>query len=970
MKTKFHIKVLCFLFCWLFACQVFSQQPVFKSFDIRSENNRPRILKLLTDHNGRIWVGTDNGIFTFDGINFTKIYSIDSSNINVSALFEDKLFFIWAGFSDGKIICIKNQSIIPFSLTEGFPKVAISAINEDDGGRIYFSTKGEGIYCIEDKHIYNINHENGLSDDYCYDMIKFPDQRMCVATDAGLNFINIKNGKKTITKLGTSEGLPDDIVRALDFDKNEILWIGLQEKGIAQYDFKNNLLTTDNQKDLWRYGQINDILSVDDRLYVATEDKGIIVIDSKGISSQFNFDNTRTIKSNCLLLDNENNVWIAESIHLYRTSGNKISIIQSIGKKELKFIHCIKSDKQGNIWFSPDQKLGKISSSAEGKLNYKEYSILDKHIDIVTLYVDPYGFIWIGTMGAGLYRFNPMDGHVRKITEKTNATNSSILSINGSENIIWVAGFNSVMKFVIKEKGNSNNAIIQLDPVFSDSKLLSDYVYSVFIDSKGRTWFGTDGSGVYYYDGTNLKNIPVAENTVHSFTEDKKGRVWFSLADGGLQYLDKDEKVYKFQTIDGLSDPSPTSLLCTQTGNIIIVNANGFDVLNPETKSIIYHSSEENLADLNCDLNSITISPDSNVWIGTERGIILYKPSYEMQIQRPKIVLKSVSLFLEPIDFHKINKFNHDENNLRFDFDGLWYIDPLRINYSFALDGYSTKWEITKDHSITFPKLSPGKYTFRIKASINNNFENIEEASYAFVILAPIWQRWWFRILIAGIISMAILLIIRRRENRLRKFDRLQKEKIEFQFETLKSQVNPHFLFNSFNTLISVIEETPKNAVEYVERLSEFFRNIVTFRDKNLISVAEELKLLDTYIFIQKKRYGNNLRLEINLDESISKIYCLAPLTLQLLAENAIKHNAISKESPLVITINSENGKLQISNNINLKIAKEKSTGFGLQNIKSRYELLTNEKIEIIQEENKFIVKIPLINSKHEYIDN
>ena len=563
-----------------------------------------------------------------------------------------------------------------------------------------------------------------------------------------------------------------------------------------------------------------------------------------------------------------------------------------------------------------------------------------------------------------------MDGHVRKITEKTNATNSSILSINGSENIIWVAGFNSVMKFVIKEKGISNNAIIQLESVFSDSKLLSDYVYSVFIDSKGRTWFGTDGSGVYYYDGINLKNIPVTENAVHSFTEDKKGRVWFSLADGGLQYLDKDEKVYKFQTINGLSDPSPTSLLCTQTGNIIIVNANGFDVLNPETKSIIYHSSEENLADLNCDLNSITISPDSNVWIGTERGIILYKPSYEMQIQRPKIVLKSVSLFLEPIDFHKKNKFNYDENNLRFDFDGLWYIDPQRINYSFALDGYSTKWESTKDHSITFPKLSPGKYTFRIKASINNNFENIEEASYSFVIMAPIWQRWWFRILIAGIISMAILLIIRRRENRLRKFERLQKEKIEFQFETLKSQVNPHFLFNSFNTLISVIEETPKNAVEYVERLSEFFRNIVTFRDKNLISVAEELKLLDTYIFIQKKRYGNNLRLEINLDESTSKINCLAPLTLQLLAENAIKHNAISKESPLVITINSEKGKLQISNNINLKIAKEKSTGFGLQNIKSRYELLTNEKIEIIQEENRFIVKIPIINSKHEYIDN
>ncbi len=970
MKIKIPIKLLTgFVFCF-FWCSVLGQQPVFKSFDIRSENNRPRILKLLTDHNGRIWVGTDNGIFTFDGINFTKIYSVDTSKSTISALFEDKSFSVWAGFSNGKIICIKNQSKIPFSPSEGFPKVAISAFNEDDAGRIYFSTKGEGIYYIENKHIYNINHDNGLSDDYCYDMIKFPDQRMCVATDAGLNFININNGKQTITKFGTAEGLPDDIVRTLNFDKNEILWIGFQDKGIARYDFKNNLLTTSNLKDIWKYGQVNDILRVDDLIYVATEDKGIIIIDSNGTLSELNLDNNRTIKSNNLLLDDENNVWIAESIHLYRTSGNKISFIPLVGKKELKFIHCITSDKQGNIWFSPDQNLGQISRLVDGKLNYKEYSILNKHIDIVTLYVDPYGFIWIGTMGAGLYRFNPTNGNVRKITEKTNATNSSILSINGNGNIVWVAGFNSVMKFVIKDKGNSENAIIFLEPAFSKSKLLSDYVYSVFIDSKGRTWFGTDGSGVYYYDGINLKNIPVIENAVHSFTEDKKGRIWFSLADGGLQYLDNDEKVYKFQTKDGLSDPSPTSLLCTKTGNIIIVNANGFDVLNPETKNIIYHSSEENLADLNCDLNSIALSPDSNVWIGTERGIIQYRPTYEMQIQRPKIVLKSVSLFLEPIDFLKKNKFNSDENNLRFDFDGLWYIDPQRINYLFLLEGYSTKWESTKDHTITFPKLPPGKYTFHIKASLNNNFENIEEASYAFVIMAPIWQRWWFRILIAGIISLIILFIIKRRENRLRKFERLQKEKIEFQFETLKSQVNPHFLFNSFNTLISVIEETPKNAVEYVERLSEFFRNIITFRDKNLISVAEELKLLDTYIFIQKKRYGNNLRLEIKLDENTSKINCIAPLTLQLLAENAIKHNAISNESPLVITINSENSKLQISNNINLKIAKERSTGFGLQNIKSRYELLTDEKIEIIQEKNKFIVKIPLINSKHEHTDN
>ena len=542
-------------------------------------------------------------------------------------------------------------------------------------------------------------------------------------------------------------------------------------------------------------------------------------------------------------------------------------------------------------------------------------------------------------------------------------SNSNILSINGQGNIIWVAGFNSVMKFIIKGNGNSDGAVIEKVPAFGDSKILNDYVYSVFMDSKGRAWYATDGSGVFYYDNVNLKNLPVTDNVVHSFTEDKKGRIWYSTADAGLEYINigVDSSIHKFQTKDGLSDPSPTSLLCTSTGNILVVHSNGFDVLNPENNSIIYHSSEENLADLNCDLNSITASIDSTVWIGTERGILHYDPSAEMKLQRPKIVLQSVSVFLDVIDFQDKKIFNSDENNFRFDYDGLWYSDPQRVNYSFMLEGYSSKWESTKDHTVTFPKLPPAKYVFRIKASLNGNFENADESSYQFEILPPIWQRWWFRISSAGIVALIVLFLVRKREERLRKFDKIQKEKIEFQFETLKSQVNPHFLFNSFNTLISVIENAPDKALEYVERLSEFFRNIVTYRDKNLIRVSEELSILDNYIFIQKKRYGENLTLKTDIDENIRINKYIAPLTLQLLAENAIKHNAVSKETPLIISLTLSNGKLVISNNINPKISPESSTGLGLQNIKSRYGLLTTEKVEINISENKFIIKIPLI---------
>jgi LytS/YehU family sensor histidine kinase len=177
----------------------------------------------------------------------------------------------------------------------------------------------------------------------------------------------------------------------------------------------------------------------------------------------------------------------------------------------------------------------------------------------------------------------------------------------------------------------------------------------------------------------------------------------------------------------------------------------------------------------------------------------------------------------------------------------------------------------------------------------------------------------------------------------------------------LKSQVNPHFLFNSFNTLIAIIEEDQKTAVSYVEKLSEFFRSIVAYRDKDLIPLREEINLLDNYFFLQKKRYGQHLSLSIKIDDNTLSATRIPPLTLQLLVENAIKHNAVSKESPMLIEIFTESSNIIVQNNMNPKLLNERSSGMGLQNITNRFNLLTDEMVEIKNDGKIFSVKIPLI---------
>lgn len=944
----------------LFVNSVYSQNLVSKSFDIRTETTRPKFTTLFKDHDGLIWTGTDHGLFTFDGINFSKIVGSDSIRAgSVTTIYSTHENTKWIGYDNGSIAKVNGRSFEIYSPQEGLPKAAISAFIEDTIGIIYIATKGEGIYFIDHKKLNNIDHEDGLSDNYCYAMQLLPDGRIVVGTDEGLNFIKLEKSKKIITKFGFSNGLPDDIVRTITLSSNNSLILGLQDKGICKFDYlRNRILTYPLELS---NGQVNHVVELKNEIWIEFEETGIKKLNHYGNVELIHLDNDNIEKASDLISDNENNIWISQSIHLIRTSGDKIKLSYKINNQKYDFIHCIISDHLGGLWFSPDKDLVHLYKDQHQHWISQKFEIQkgDKKADIVTLYEDQYHFLWIGTLGEGVYRLNPITGKIRSFFRKQNLEESSILSITGDGNKIWIGGFNGVSIYEITKNGEKDNAEIIKSQYLE--KLSHDYVYTIFIDSKKRIWFGTDENGAYYLENGNLVNIPLNQKSVHTFTEDQDGKIWFSIQDGGIAYY-KNSQIKYFSTIEGLSDPSTSTLLRMKNGKIIIVHANGFDILDPHSLIVVYHSTEENLGDINPDLNSITESRDSNIWIGTEKGIILYSSFFDLNINRPQLSIQNISVNQKDETLSK-RIFAYDENNIRFDVAGLWYSDPLRVNYKYILEGYTSVWESTKDHIINFSKLPPGEYLLKIKSSLNNNYTNAQEISYSFKISPPIWQTWVFKIGFAILIFLIIILIVRRREKNLIRLDLLQKERVEFQFETLKNQVNPHFLFNSFNTLTNIIETDPNLAVEYVEKLSEFFRSIVNYRDKNLITIEEELSLLENYIFIQKKRYGNNLEIDINVTLEIQTNYYIPPLTLQLLAENAIKHNAISKETTLLIRVNNiYNNKLLIENNINKKLTKESGSGMGLQNIIGRFKLLTVEKVIIQESIDKFQVYIPLLN--------
>lgn len=192
--------------------------------------------------------------------------------------------------------------------------------------------------------------------------------------------------------------------------------------------------------------------------------------------------------------------------------------------------------------------------------------------------------------------------------------------------------------------------------------------------------------------------------------------------------------------------------------------------------------------------------------------------------------------------------------------------------------------------------------------------------------------------------------------------EQLQRENIISQLEGLKNQVNPHFLFNSLNTLSYLIPEDSDRAVNFVQQLSKVYRYILEIRSKKLIPLKEELDFLHAYIFLLKERFEENLHVEINIPEPQLALQ-IVPLSLQILFENAIKHNIISSKKPLLIEVFvDEAGKLIVQNNLQQKKQRMDSTKVGLQNIKNRYRFFSDEAVQVFSTSTSFIVALPLID--------
>ncbi|MCF8239060.1 MAG: histidine kinase [Saprospiraceae bacterium] len=877
-RSWFHLVSLAILtLSWPGA--IHAQFALSRQYVLPDPHQRTQVECMLQSHSGLMWLGTPAGLFSFDGQEYVQWARPDSlaKEVAVSALFEDQDEMLWVGYSDGGIARWKSphEGLSLWSPEEGTPKSRISGFAYSSGN-FWIATYGEGVYIYRGHRLYNFGLEDGLPDLEVYCITADSHHRIWIGTDAGLAELRFLGDFNKFVRAVDTDLFPDQIVQTIHPDAKGNLWLGFFEGQVGLFSPDSghfDLLPPSPVP-----SPVTCLLELEDiELWIGTENQDLWRFDlhdhcwRKGTSSPA----LPGAIIHDILLDRENNIWVASQPHGMFSFYRPIEFIQTNGISAQALVE----DHIGQLWVGTPEGLYRLSAAVNNGLTWPKnpQSLKGQHILSLARTTD--GHIWAGTFGNGLFHLDGSGNTLQHLTEKDGLSNGNILSITSDASNIWLTTLGGVSRLTWPDPEGDTPKINHYG---KQEGLTSQFIYCSHLDQKGNLWFGSDGEGLscllangqtVHYRTINDQEL----QSVYSITSDNKGHIWFSTANKGIYEYDG-HQFYSLAIKEGLRDLLITGLFTDQNGRVIILHQSGIDVLDPESRHLIYYDETVGLENIDPNLNAVGIGHSGVYWIGATDRIIRYTALQNPGVIHPNTILNMAQL-LNGRRIHGGESLASNENYLHFAYTGLWYTDPKKVLYRYRLDGEDLDWKQTRDHELTFSGLAPGEYTLRVQATENGDWLDEPELNFSFTIRSPWWQQIWFILLaLLGALLLARS-ILRYRDKRIQRDALIQREKIELQLETLKSQINPHFLFNSFNTLLAVIESDPGSAARYVEELSDFYRQILAYREKDVIPLQEELQLIGNYKHLLERRFGTHVHLEIDMPDTSGYI---VPLTLQL----------------------------------------------------------------------------------------
>ena len=783
------------------------QVPVIDVLEILKENERVSIKSIYQDTSGYIWLGTNEGLFKFDGVNFEQFTQEDSLYSNqISAIGKAQKGF-WVGHESGEITYFDGENFRKINPESGFSKQQISHIFERDKV-LWFATMGEGVYYYKGekrKRMYNLNTDDGLLDNYVYKILPAPSGLFYMATDRGISVYDPEKNE-FIDKINSKDGLPDNLVKDLEIEE-DILWVAMEDRGICKYDINNKKVTPITG---WQFGAINDFEKYEqNKFWVSTKRNGLIKaqinknheLSITGIDKKHGLPSKRL---NTLFLDLEGNLWIGTKHGLAINRNNQIEFFNASTDFDIKNVFSLTKDKNGKFWIASQDGLHTFFKKSNGNYHLKKWFTgpAYENIAFVSVCQDQRNYIWVGTYGFGVFKINPDNGNFKQYKKEDGLSNNNIIHITCHKNNIYFATLGGgVSKLELQKDGHAFSTIS------TSNGLKSDYVYATMYDSQNRLWIATDGGGIAKMEDGKLthpesKLIDSIGKVVYSITEDTKGNIWFGLADKGVLRYDG-ENFKHLSKENGLSSNEVKSIISYPDSHVLMTHNDDIDIVNESNFSITKIGSMLGLNNFMPSLNAYYRDSNQNLYIGSASGILKVNLQKEELSLKPKLFISKKELYYEPIKKGAHN-FSHSQNNLTFQYTALWYLAASELMYRYKLENYDMKWSTpTSTRAVTYSFLPPGDYTFIVQVKMpNGEWYDNSDSRYSFTIKPPFWQTTWFIILAILVTILGIYAVIKYRTKKLQKdkenLERIvaqrtseiltQKEEIESQRDEIERQ--------------------------------------------------------------------------------------------------------------------------------------------------------------------------------------
>ncbi|MFT3948957.1 MAG: histidine kinase [Agriterribacter sp.] len=873
------------------------------------------ILVLFQDSKGFVWIGTSTGVSKYDGYSFENHITAGNKQLGkINNIVEDILHNIIWIMSDAGLSYYQNGYLHPI-------------VFEEDNITVYDMG-------IDKRHIYWIATAKGP---VYYTKEEMPG---IIQTKKGNIGAHLIPGWRSSLK-------EDSLVRLIKPGNNGKVWFS--SKSIMYcYDGRHT-------RQVWRSpsfnDQINTILPQNDKVFFVSTINGIFECSETNKVAAVPFQ--RTLSANiynsggtlyymcldgifrfnpenysftflckipeavttwlsCTMVDREKNIWIGmhdalflqrkKLFYEYKSDNNTIELFCGYVKKDGTLLL---GGNRGKVFIKKDTTL----------VNYlgKQKSVCSRST-LAAIYEDKRGWLWYGTAYQGIaIRQN---NHL-KILDKTNGLgcDQNYFFLETTNGDIWTGG-DGFLTRLRKQQGNDSIACSSYVSLINGDNW---FVFLNAIEGPNETIWVAGSRGLFKFSDEKLSQYTLSDSTAINISDIKKtpgNEVWFTTKGNGIWQCYFDEKgslqlKKKYNTEDGLNTNSYLNILIDEQNNIWAVSYSGISKIAFHNNKFFISNYTANDGFPDKNYQSARLMQDSNktIWIITSDGLSHFNPQDPAKSgKRPLIVLNTVKAG-DNIYYNNSNAsqtsplmLNYNENELSFTFSGIYFSNPSEVKYFYRLSSSDSSWKDNgNNRTINFEGLRPGNYILQTKAVAGNN-ESHTNASYQFIIQKPFWQTWWFYTICAVVTGAGIYVWIKQKEKSIKKAAAekaaIQKHIAELETKALKSQMNPHFVFNSLNSIAHLVASNQnEKGIEYLTKFSKLLRIILEESENNFVVLKDEIKMLDLYLQIEAMRFGDSFSYSIKADNNIEEDETSVPaLLLHPLVENAVWHGLLHKQ--------------------------------------------------------------------------